>query len=135
MKKLAVSVVGLLVLLAGVFLATGLLRAPMGADLSVVGNGRPALVLAYENYSPVGGDALNRLKQVRPDYADRLQFVVADLGTPQGRAFAGRFNLGDGVAVFMTGAGEAMGTLAIPVSEEALRRELDRRLARSAANG
>ena len=135
MRKVAVSVLGLLALLAGVFLATGLLKAPMGADLSVVGNGRPALVLAYENFSPVGGDALNRLKEVRPDYEDRLQFVVADLGTPQGRAFAGRFGLADGVAVFLTGAGEPLGAFAVPVSEEALRGQLDRRLAQSASGG
>ena len=135
MKKLAVSVVGLLVLLAGVFVATGLLRAPMGSDLSVVGNGRPALVLAYENYSPAGGDALNRLKQVRADYEDRLQFVVADLGTPGGRAFAGRFNLADGVAVFLTRAGEATAVMTIPANEDALRRQLDRHLARSATEG
>lgn len=135
MKKFAVSVIGLLALLAAVFVATGLLKAPMGADLSVVGNGRPALVLAYENYSPAGGDALNRLKEVRADYEDRLQFVVADLGTPQGRAFAGRFNLTDGVAVFMAGNGEALGALAIPANEDALRRELDRRLAQAATEG
>ena len=134
-KRIGVSVVVLLALVAGVFVATGLLVKPMGTDLSMVGNGTPTLVLAYENYSPAGGDALNRLKQVRDDYEARMQFIVADLGTPRGRAFAQRFNLADGVAVLLTGRGEPVTKLAVPADLTSLRRQLDLGLNEMGAGG
>jgi hypothetical protein len=64
---------------------------PISTDLSIVGQGKPALVLVYENYSPASADALKRLNQVRSDYAASLEFVIADLGVPQGHAFANRY--------------------------------------------
>ena len=38
---------------------------PISTDLSQVGQGRPTLVLAYENYSPEGGAALTSLGKIR----------------------------------------------------------------------
>ena len=74
---------------------------PISTDLSVIGQGKPVLVLAYESYLPTGDDALNRLHQVRSDYDSRLDFVVADMGTSQGRAFANRYQVVTGQAVFL----------------------------------
>ena len=102
---------------------------PIGTDLSVIGQGKPALVLAYENFSPTGGDALNRLRQIRSDYDSRLDFVVADMGTPQGRAFANRYQLVDGQAVFLKQNGQPLRVTSIPADELELRDRLDAKLA------
>ena len=98
---------------------------PIGNDLSVIGNGKPVLVLAYENYSPAGGDALNRLSRVMNDYDSRLDFVVADLGAPQGRAFANKYEMLNGQAIFMKQDGQALWVKSIPEDELALRSRLD----------
>jgi hypothetical protein len=108
---------------------------PIGTDLSVVGKGKPSLVLAYENFSPAGAEALDRLRQVRADYEDRIAFVVADLGTPKGRAFARRHSLQNGVAVFLTPSGDPAGITGVPDDQRALRRQLDLKLARLGPGG
>ncbi len=122
----AATFVALLVL--GYFL-TMRIGKPINSDLSVIGQGKPVLVLAYENYSPSGGDALNRLRQIRSDFDSRLEFVVADMGTPQGREFAQRYQLGDGQAVFLKRDGQALSVTNIPEDEQELRSHLESRLA------
>lgn len=124
-----ISMVVMLVLAGGALLALLQLGRPVHTDLSVVGQGRPALVLAYENFSPAGADALERLRAVRADYDERMEFVVADLGTPEGRAFATRHNLRNGTAVFLAPGGQPVRVTAIPADERRLREQLDLKLA------
>lgn len=101
---------------------------PISTNLNLVGQGKPALVLAYENYSPSGGEALNRLRKVRSDYSDRMHFIVADMGTPEGRAFIDRHQLDNGIAVFLSPEGEALQLTDIAVNEQELRSRLDEKL-------
>lgn len=123
---IAASLVAILAL--GYFVTKGVVK-PVSTDLSVIGQGKPALVLAYENFSPTGGEALDRLRQVRAEYESRLHFVVADLGTPQGRAFANRFGLADGQAVFLKPDGQPLHVIRIPGDGQELRTHLDHKLA------
>ena len=110
--------------LVGYLLTMGAGR-PIGTDLSIIGQGKPALVLAYENYSPDGGEALNRLRQIRGDYDSQLDFIVADIGTPQGRAFSIRHQLVDGKAVFLKKDGQPLQIMNIPAEEKELRSSLE----------
>ena len=100
----------------------------MSGDLSVIGQGKPSLVLGFESYSPVSGDALSRLNAVRGDYEDRMLFVVADLGTPQGKTFARRHNLQNGAAIFISPDGKPGKIATIPADEQMLRQQLDSKL-------
>ena len=116
--------------LAGLgFLLLAAIGEPISTDLSVVGKGKPALVLAYENYSPAGGEALNRLSRVKEVYESRIDFVVADLGVPTGRSFADRHRLENGQAIFFAPDGRPLRTMSVPQEESALRNLLDRKLA------
>jgi hypothetical protein len=124
-KRVLIAIVGLILVLGGVFVAITVTPKPMSSDLSLIGQGTPSVVLAYENFSPTGGEALARLKEVRPDYESRLNFIVADLGTPQGRAFANRYQLRDGQAVLLGGDGRPMALAELARSEQALRQQLD----------
>ncbi len=128
-KVISISAASLALLLGvGYFFTIGFVK-PMGTDLSIIGQGKPVLVLAYENYSPDGGEALNRLQKVKADYNSRLDFVVADLGTPQGFAFANRHKLFNGQAVFLKQNGEPLTVTYIPINEQALRSQLESNLA------
>jgi hypothetical protein len=102
-----------------------LMPKPISTDLSQVGQGRPAVVLAYENFSPTGGEALARLNNLRGEYEGRMVFALADLGTPQGRAFANRYALHDGLAVILTADGKVHSSGVVPVDPQALRARLD----------
>lgn len=129
MKKLKLVGVVLAILVVAGYVVTSVAPKPMSADLSVIGQGKPSLVLGYENYSPGGGDALMRLKQIRSDYESRLNFIVADLGTPGGRTFANRYQVVDGQAVLLAANGQLLGTLFVPANELQLRAYLDQKLA------
>jgi hypothetical protein len=129
LKNIGLTIVAIVAVSAlGYFLTTGLLK-PISTDLSVVGRGDPVLVLAYENFSPTSGEALDRLRQVSADYEPDLRFVVADLGTPQGRAFANRFGLEEGQTVFLKPDGQALLVARVPSEERELRSLLDYKLA------
>lgn len=129
LKRILIPLVLLVVVPAAIFLMMQSGFKPMSSDLSVVGKGKPSLVLAYENYALEGGSAINQLNAVRGDYEDKMHFAVADLGTPQGKAFADRFDLFDGVAVFLSGDGKPVRIARIPKDEQALRDQLDSKLA------
>jgi thioredoxin-like negative regulator of GroEL len=129
LKKILITVMSLVAISALAVVVTQIAVKPMSADLSLVGQGKPALVLAYENFSPNGGEALARLRQVRADYESQMHFIVADLGTPQGQAFARRYGLDDGKAVFLLADGTPLQTTYIAADENELRSRLDRKLA------
>ena len=127
-KSIAVTTAILIALVAlGYFLVLGIGK-PIHTDLSVIGKGKPVLVLAYENYSPNGGEALNRLSKIRSDYDSRLDFVVADMGTPEGRKFTSRYKLFDGQALFLKQDGQPLRVIGIPSDEQELRRLLETKL-------
>jgi hypothetical protein len=128
-KKIAAIAASLAAVVGLGYLLTTVIGKPVSTDLSVIGNGKPVLVLVYQNHSPTGGEALNRLSQVRSDYDSRYDFVVADLGVPQGRGFASRYQMVDGQAMFLSQDGEPVLVTGIPADEQALRRLLDSQLA------
>jgi len=128
-KIITISIVSLVILAGFGYFFTMSGGRPIGTDLSVIGRGKPVLLLAYENFSPTGGDALNRLRKVRSDYDSRLEFVVADLSTPQGHSFAGRYKLVDGQAVFLKQDGQPLSIMFIAADELELRRRLNSNLA------
>jgi hypothetical protein len=125
LKTIAATAASLAALVGLTYLLTTVALQPIGNDLSVIGKGKPVLVLVYENYSPTGGDALNRLSQVKNDYDSRLDFVVADLGVPEGRAFANRHQMVNGQAMFITQDSQPLWIRSIPADEQALRSHLD----------
>jgi hypothetical protein len=130
MIKRLVVITASLAAVAGLgYLKVAAIGKPISTDLSTVGQGRPALVLVYENYSPAAADALKSLNQVRGDYSAQLDFVIADLGVPQGRAFANQHQLGNGQAMFMSPEGVPVSATFIPVDEQELRGRLDSKLA------
>lgn len=128
-KRMGIFLALTVLLIGGLYMVTKLVLKPMNTDLSLIGQGTPALVLAYENYSPAGMDALDRLNKVRDDFEARMLFLVADLGTPQGRRFAEQFNLPDGGAVFLAKDGKPLSLHSIPVDEANLRQRLQAMLA------
>lgn len=128
-KRLGIPFAVIVALSAGIFITTQSMINPMSGDLSVIGQGKPSLVLGFESYSTASGDALNRLNAVRGDYEDRMLFVVADLGTPQGQTFALQHSLRDGVAIFVSPDGKPGRITTIPADEALLRQQLDSNLA------
>ncbi len=127
-KTIAVIITILVsIVILGYFLTIGLGK-PIHTDLSVIGQGKPVLVLAYKNHSPTGGKALNRLRQIRSNYDSRLNFVVADMGAPEGSTFTKRYQMFDGQALFLTRDGKPHSVVNIPEDEQGLHQLLETKL-------
>lgn len=125
MKKILSILVILAALVGLALIAVALTPQPMSSDLTLVEDGKPSVVLAYENFSPTGGAALSRLKEIRPEFESRINFIVADLGTPEGRTFANRHGLVDGQAVLLNEAGQPFTVVGPQTPEAMLRQALD----------
>jgi len=117
-----------LILLAIAAVAGLLWRALPGAayptDLSLVGVGRPTLVLAQDGNYVGGAEVMELMNGIRGEYAERVDFLVAHLGMADAQAFAGRHGARDGTVLLFAGDGRRVGVLQQPQSADELRRAL-----------
>lgn len=102
-------------------------QLPSGAyptDLSRIGAGRPAVVLAHDaNYA--GGMAVMELmNDIRGDYAEQVEFLVAHLGMADAREFASRHAATDGTVLLFAGDGRRVSVMHQPQSTGELRQAL-----------
>ena len=128
LKRFGLWLVLIVVVVAALFASQYFLQ-PLSSDLSSVGQGQPSLVLAYENFNPESGAMLNQLSRIKSDYIDVMSFAVADLGTPEGKAFARKYGIDNGSAVFLSADGQPLRVAFLTSDEQALRRLLDEKLA------
>jgi len=80
----------------------------ISTDLSVIGQGQPAAVLAFESYSPQGMQAMDQINAIRDDFEDRLLFRIASIGSPAGDRFVSEHGIADGVMIVLSGEGERL---------------------------
>lgn len=106
-------------------------RSPYSTDLSRIGQGQPALVLAYDIQSMGGMAVMGMMDDLRGEYADRIAFLVAPLGAPKGQAFGRQFGLDNGSVVLFSPQGVAVNTVHLPADTAALKLALDNLLARA----
>lgn len=103
-------------------------QLPRGAyptDLTRVGAGRPALVLAYDINTMGGMETMEQLDILRGDYADRVEFLVASLGMADGQDFARRYGAVNGSVMLFSGAGSHVRTIHLPLNSDMLRLALE----------
>ena len=126
MPKISVVVLLLLVAVAiGGGTAWYMFGHGMSSDLSVIGEGKPVLVLVYENHSPTSMQAFDRLRALRGDFEGQLKFRLAPVGTPEGEAFMQRFDAPQGSAVVFDGQGGLLDRWMVPVDQQALKARLE----------
>lgn len=104
-------------------------RGPYSTDLTRIGQGRPAVVLAYDIQTMGGMEVMAMMDTLRPAYRDRVQFLVAPLGAPHGQAFGQRHQAISGTVVLFSEAGIPVRTLRAPASTAELQQALDGLLA------
>lgn len=91
-------------------------RGGYPTDLTRIGQGQPALVLAYDNNSMGGMEVMALLDDLRGDYAGRVELLVAQLSMEDGHAFAQRHGAANGSVMLFLGAGAHVRTLHMPNS-------------------
>ncbi len=71
-----------------------------------------------------------RLKRMRSDFESNINFIVADLGTPQGRAFALTYGAHDSQAVLLTKNRQVVAVMGLETSDHDFQVKLRQVLAR-----
>ncbi len=124
--KIVITVATLLI--AGLLIFSQLPMRGYERDLSKIGEGKPAVVLGFENHSPVGIEAMDRISQVREDYEHSALFLVADLMSEEGEEFARRHGTHDGFIALFDAQGNRLDVRQVPEDQTTLRRFLESNL-------
>lgn len=93
-------------------------------DLTRIGSGRPALVLAHDSNYVGSATVMELMNDIRADYDGRVDFLVAHLSLENAQAFAARHGASDGTVLLFSGDGQRVGLLRHPQSTDELRRAL-----------
>lgn len=108
----------------GAFILSQLPRGAFPTDLSRIGAGRPAVVLAHDSNFTGGMAVMELLNTIRSDYAGEVEFLVAHLGMADAREFASRHAAHDGTVLLFAADGRPVGVLHHPQSSGELRQAL-----------
>lgn len=128
MKRGKTSLIALLVVtLAIVGIWLNLPREPFSGDLTRIGDGTPAIVLAFENHTSPGLDGMEKLSAIRPDYAPQLHLLVADVSMPAAREVIEGHGAVNGEMMLFDRHGRHVGNF-WPRAVEHIRHELAERL-------
>ena len=112
---------GVAIAAAGMFMWRQLPKGSYPTDLSRIGQGQAALVLAIDGSFSGGASVMALLDGVRHEFADSVQFLVATLASPAGQAFAARHQASDGMVLLFDARGERLAVLHAPQTEDELR--------------
>ena len=119
---ISVVIVFLIMIIGGAIYAfTGKI---ISTDLSVIGEGRPVAVLAAENYSPAGMQAMDQINVIMEDFEDQVLFRVASIGSPNGDRLVAEHGIRDGVLVVLGGDGAVLDKWAVVDDTDTLARKL-----------
>jgi hypothetical protein len=109
---------------AGSLIWSQLPKGGYPTDLSRIGQGQAVLVLAMDGNYLAGASVMNLLNDLRHDFADSVQFLVASLALPDGRAFANQHQASDGTVVLFDATGKRVAVLHGPQTQDELRQAL-----------
>lgn len=121
-RKIKWIVVGLLLLLV----ATVMMNLPRGYsdDLTRIGNGQAAVVLVRDKNSVQSFDLMNVLEDIRDKYAGRVEFLLTDFDTPEGRAFITANHAARATLVLFDASGKPVKVLYAPQTVESVQQEI-----------
>ena len=114
---ISVPVVGV----AGYFTAQKVQASICELDLSKIGDGLPAVVQVHDPQCNLCVTLQRQTRRaLRPYDDDGHHFLVANIVTTQGQFFARRHGVGNVTLVLLDGAGQQVGVVRGPISNEAL---------------
>ncbi|SFP51941.1 hypothetical protein SAMN05216419_100541 [Nitrosomonas cryotolerans] len=119
--KLITFVFILLTIVAAVML----LPRGFSQDVSQIGKGTNAVVLVHDNNIIQSGETMAAMNEIRDIYTARIEFIIADIKTPSGKAFADTYALSPTALTFFSADGEKLQTLYSPQTGETLKNNLN----------
>lgn len=113
---------GILLLIA----AAAAMNLPRGYsdDLSRVGKGKAAVVLVRDKNAVQSFDLMEVMNGIRDQYAGRVEFLLTDFDTPEGKAFIAANNAARITLVLFDANGKLVKVLAPPQTAENVQQEI-----------
>lgn len=119
------SLITIVVIVALLGIAVIMLPKGYNDDLSKIGQGANVVVLIQNKGASQSMDLINLLNHVRDDYEDRVEFLIADTDTRDGKAFAQQQQLDSSMLVFFAPDGTRLNVVDSNIDEAGLRMALD----------
>jgi len=114
----------LLLLFAAV--AISLLPRSFQQDTSIIGKGTNVVVLMLDPVLVQGTETVIAMNEVRDEYEGRLEFIISNINTPEGRLFYRTHDLRSNALVFFAANGERLEIVYAPQVAESLRNNVNR---------
>lgn len=113
-----IKAVFILVLLIGMSIVVWqqLPRSGVSTDLTVIGGGKPTLVLTRDTNFVGGGQVLDFLRAAQARYGEQVHLRIAHQGQEDGRAFAREHQSRDGDLVLLNAEGKVIAGPLLPQS-------------------
>ena len=108
-KSLVIKLLIAALILGMLWLAVSNLPQGYSRDLTQIGKGKNVVVQVHDHNLVGSIDLMEAMNTIRPEYAETVEFVVADLLTPEGQAFATRHNASAVTLVFFAPDGTPRG--------------------------
>lgn len=93
-------------------------------DLSRIGKGKAAIVLVRDKNLTQSFDLMNVLDSVRDQYAGKVEFLLTDFDTSQGRAFIEANKAARATLVLFDANGNLVKVLSAPQTAESVQQEI-----------
>ena len=93
-------------------------------DLSHIGKGKAAIVLVRDKNLTQSFDLMNVLDSVRDQYAGKVEFLLTDFDTTQGRTFIEANKAARATLVLFDANGNLVKVLSAPQTAESLQQEI-----------
>ena len=93
-------------------------------DLSPIGKGKVAVVLIRDKNAVQTFELMDAMNEIRDEYSDRVEFLLTDFNTPQGRAFMAAHGAPRVTVVVLDAKGKMVNILSTPLSGEHLKHEI-----------
>ena len=104
-----VLIIALILGAAGILIS--LLPRGYSRDLSLIGKGGNVVVQIHDHNQVSSQLLMDEINKVRSNYEGRVTFLVADVYTAEGKAFADKQNIHSAALVFFAPNGEMLTTL------------------------
>ena len=124
-KSPVLKVIVVIFILGMLWLVVANLPRGYSRDLTLIGKGKNVVVQVHDHNLVGSIDLMDAMNTIRPEYAAVVEFVVADLLTPEGRAFAATHNVSAVTLVFFAPDGTQRGAVQGTQDLDALRNSLN----------
>lgn len=124
-KSPIIAIIVTILVLGTLWLGVSNLPRGYSRDLSQIGKGKNVAVLVHDHNLMGSVEFMETLNKLRPEYATSVEFIVADLTSPEAQTFAATYNVSSVTLVFFAPDGTQRGTARGTSDLAALRNSLN----------